>query len=36
MLRPLGDAKIGWDKVRWGLAMAPAKIKEGVRVSNFA
>ena len=28
VLRTLGDAKIGWDEVGWGLTMAPAKTKE--------
>ena len=28
MLRTLGDAKIGWDEVGWGLVVAPAKTTE--------
>ena len=28
MLRTLGDAKIGWDEVRWELVVAPAKTRE--------
>ena len=28
MFRTLGDAKISWDEVGWGLAVAPAKMKE--------
>ena len=28
MLRTLRDAKIGWDEVGWGIAVAPAKTKE--------
>ena len=35
MLRTLRVAKIGWDKVRRGLAVDAAKTKERVRVSNL-
>ena len=35
MLRTRGDAKIDWDEVGWRLAVAPAKIRKGVKVSNL-
>ena len=28
MLRPLGDTKISWDKVGYGLVVAPTKTRE--------
>ena len=28
VLRTLGDAKIGWDEVGWGLVVAPTKTRE--------
>ena len=35
MLKTLGDAKIDWDEVRWGLVVASAKTREGARVSDL-
>ena len=36
MLRALRDAKIGWNKIGWGLAVAPAKTRERKLGFEFA